>query len=277
MSLTVNYRDYWKLNRWPFGDCVPPQNGLNLPGQIEADARMSVILERVYPLSVLLGPSGVGKTTFLKRFLQPRSVSQRKQTARPIYISIAGMARNDLFEAIVSCTYDKLARNFSIRNERLVRDVFQSHDYQGLSTIVFLDDVHLASDEVALDVLRLLDAHQNLSIVISATEIVSPKFQQLVQNRAQLLIELRPWSLTDVEQFVQRSIASAGGNPLLFSDQAIVRLHELSDGIARRLIQILEITLLAGASNNAEIITPDLVDAAAEEISIPQAEEHWGF
>lgn len=277
MSLTVNYRDYWKLNRWPFGDCVPPQTILNLPGQIEADARMSVILERVYPLSVLLGPSGVGKTTFLKRFQHPQFLAKLKQTARPIYISIAGMGRYDLFEAVISCTYEKLARNFSIRHERLVLDVFQSYEFQGLSTIVFLDDVHLASHEVALDILRLLDAHQNLAIVLSATEIVSHNFQELVQNRAQLLIELRPWSLTDVEQFVQRSIAGAGGNPLLFNDQAIVRLHELSDGIARRLIQILEITLLAGASNHAEFITPDLVDAAAEEISIPQAEEHWGF
>jgi hypothetical protein len=81
--------------------------------------------------------------------------------------------------------------------------------------------------------------------------------------------------LADVEQFIQKSIANAGGNPLLFSDQSIVRLHELSEGLARRLIQLLEITLLAGAANNAEVITPELVDTAAEEIAIPQAEDQW--
>ena len=277
MSLAVNYRDYWKLSRWPFGDCVPPHTYLNLPGLVEADARLQVVLERRYPLSVVVGPDGVGKTTFLKRNLQPQILIKRQHLARPIYVSMAGMGRNELFESIAATSYEKSGRSYSLNADRQVRDVLKSHSFQGLSSVIFLDDIHLAASDSALDVFRLLDTNENLVLVLCATEIPASPFQDLIQSRAQLRIDLQAWSLADVEQFIQQSIANAGGNPLLFSDQSIVRLHELSEGMARRLIQLLEITLLAGAAANAEKITPELVDSAAEEISIPQAEERWSL
>lgn len=277
MSLAVNYRDYWKFSRWPFGDCVPPHTYLNLPGLIEAEARLQVILERVYPLSVVVGPDGVGKTTFLKHNFDPQILIKRKQLARPIYISMAGMDRGELFTAIAATSYERSPRNHSLTSERLVRDFLKSQNFQGLSSAIFLDDIHLATSDAALDVFRLLDTNENLAIVLGATEIPSTTFKELIQSRAQLRVDLAAWTLADVEQFIQQSIANASGNPLLFNDQSIVRLHELSEGIARRLIQLLEITLLAGAAANAEKITPELVDSAAEEIAIPQAEEHWGI
>lgn len=277
MSLAVNYRDYWKLSRWPFGDCVPPHTYLSLPGQVEADARLQVVFERLYPLSVVVGPDGVGKTTFLKRNFQPQVLIKRKQVARPIYVSMAGMGRSELFESIAAITYERSGRSFALSAERQVHDVLKSNSFQGLSTVILLDDIHLAASDSALDVFRLLDTNENLAVVLCATEIPVSPFQDLIQSRAQLRIDLQAWSLADVELFVQQSIANAGGNPLLFSDQSIVRLHELSEGMARRLIQLLEITLLAGAAANAEKITPELVDSAAEEISIPQAEERWSL
>lgn len=277
MSLAVNYRDYWKLSRWPFSDCVPPQTYISLPGQVEAEARLRVVLERLYPLSVVVGPDGVGKTTFLKRNLSPQVLIKRKHLARPIYISMAGMGRNELFESIAAVTYERSTRNHCLTAERLVRDFLKSQSFQELSSVIFLDDIHLAASDCALDVFRLLDTNEDLALVLCATEIPTSPFQDLVQSRAQLRIDLNAWSLADVEQFIQQSIANAGGNPLLFTDQSIVRLHELSEGLARRLIQLLEITLLAGASTNAEKITPELVDSAAEEISIPQAEERWSL
>jgi replication-associated recombination protein RarA len=275
MSLAVNYRDYWKLSRWPFGDCVPPSTYLELPGQVEADARLKVVIERLYPLSVVVGPDGCGKTTFLKRNFQPQLLIKRKQLARPIYTSMAGMGRGDLFTAIAASTYERSGISSGLTAERQVRDVLKSNSLQGLSSLIFLDDIHLADSETALDVFRLLDTNQDIALVLCATEIPPSPFQDLIHSRAQLRIDLQPWTLTDVEQFIQKSIANAGGNPLLFSDQSIVRLHELSEGLARRLIQLLEITLLAGAANNAEGITPELVDTAAEEIAIPQAEDQW--
>jgi general secretion pathway protein A len=100
--------------------------------------------------------------------------------------------------------------------------------------------------------------------------------QQLLEARCQLRIDLPPWTLSETEQFIQQSIARAGGNPLIFSDQAIVRLHERSGGIPRQLIQLCEVTLLVGAAMSVNAVEPNLVDQAAEEISIPQAEELWG-
>lgn len=276
MSLAVNYRDYWKFSRWPFRDSVPPQTYLQLSGQIEANARLQIVLQRVYPLSVVVGPEGVGKTSFLARNVQPKALMQHRKLAPPIYLSLAGMGPGELFDSISALTFERTMGRSRVCSERIVRDVLKANGLQDLSSLILLDDAHLASSEVALDVFRLLEFVDNLAIVLSTTEIPTNMFRELIQSRAQLRIDLHPWSLSDVEQFIQLSVANAGGNPLLFNDQSIVRLHELSDGVARRLIQLLEITLLAGAASQATIITPELVDSAAEEIGVPQAEVQWG-
>ena len=275
MSLAVNYRDYWKFSRWPFGNRATSPTFVTVPSGVEADARMHVVLERLYPLAVIFGPEGVGKTACLKRYLRPQFLTPRQHLSRPIYVSMIGLQRGQLFEAIAAATFERTSRTYSVSSERTVLDTIRSQEILGLSTVIFLDDAHKASTASALDVHRLMDMSESLTVVMSATEIQNDEYRELIEGKAQLRIDLPPWELRDVEQFVHQSVANAQGNPLIFSDQSIVRLHELSQGIARHLIHLTEITLLVGAATNAEKITPNLVDQAAEEMAIPHAEEQW--
>jgi len=283
VSGAVNYREYWKFKSWPFLNAKGSQDFQAVASVIEAYTRLRIVLQRGYQLALVLGPEGIGKTTLLKRLQTNSAYFGAANSTEIIRISVAGFTLGDLAKALsahvgttLPMSSDKgviASRNAS---SQCIQDWLLAGSLRGTRQILLLDDIHAAMSEIAVDVLRLIELGSNLTVLLTAATIPTGLMQQLLEARCQLRIDLPPWTLSETEQFIQQSIARAGGNPLIFSDQAIVRLHERSGGIPRQLIQLCEVTLLVGAAMSVTTVEPNLVDQAAEEISIPQAEELWG-
>lgn len=271
----MNYREYWKFDRWPFGHNDSQFHFLAVPSVVEADARMKVVLERGQRVAILVGDEGVGKTAFLRRYQTPALASQFRNYYRPLYVSMTGFSRGDLISSLAEQSIDKYSFHRSANAQRNFSDLLVANAFQNLSTLLLLDDIHLASGDCALDVLRLIEERCSPTIVLSTATMPSGPFQEIVQNYAQLRIDLPAWNLEDTECLLQKSLAASGADPLIFGDQAIVRIHELSCGIVRRIIQIAEMSLLVGAATEVARIAPDVVDKAAEEIPLPQQEPTW--
>jgi type II secretory pathway predicted ATPase ExeA len=53
----------------------------------------------------------------------------------------------------------------------------------------------------------------------------------------------------------------------VFADEALVRLHELCDGIPRRINHLANLSLLAGAGQRAEQIDAETVESAFHELA----------
>ncbi|MEY4565311.1 MAG: hypothetical protein RLY14_281, partial [Planctomycetota bacterium] len=243
VSDAVNYREYWKFKNWPFLNAKGSQDFLAVASIVEADTRLQIVMQRGYQLALVLGPEGIGKTTFLKRLQANPTKFGVPNSAEIIRFSMAGFSLGDLprtlsthVNSTLSASFPNSATTHESAYAKCIQDWLLAANLRGIRQILILDDIHAAMSDVAVDVLRLIDAGSNLTILLSAATIPVGLVQQLLESRCQLRIDLPAWTLSETEQFIQHSIARAGGNPLIFSDQAIVRLHERSGGIPRQLI-----------------------------------------
>jgi type II secretory pathway predicted ATPase ExeA len=85
---------------------------------------------------------------------------------------------------------------------------------------------------------------------------------------AELRIDLEPWQAADTGGFLQQALAAAGGKNGIFTPAAVARLHQLSGGVPRRVKQLAELCLLAGAGAGAFSIDTAMVESVFRELGV---------
>jgi type II secretory pathway predicted ATPase ExeA len=83
---------------------------------------------------------------------------------------------------------------------------------------------------------------------------------------ADLRIDLEPWSIEDIEGFLTSSLSRAGRKKRIFTEDAVAKLHELSEGIARRVVQLADLALVAGAGAELSQIDAEVVESVHQEL-----------
>src|SRR5262249_17905186 len=116
---------------------------------------------------------------------------------------------------------------------------------------------------------RLLALHNvPLTIIAAARPESAQRIGGRLLDQVSLRIDLAPWSEPETREDLQTSMAKAGRHQPAFDDSAVQRLFELSAGAPRRVNQLAELALLAGAGQKLVQIDADTIDAVQEELSV---------
>jgi type II secretory pathway predicted ATPase ExeA len=67
--------------------------------------------------------------------------------------------------------------------------------------------------------------------------------------------------------YILTALRHAGRRDPAFTDDAMVRLHELCDGIPRRVIQLANLALLAGAGQRLSQVDAETIESAFRELA----------
>jgi type II secretory pathway predicted ATPase ExeA len=135
-------------------------------------------------------------------------------------------------------------------------------------TTILLDDADEAAHEVLLFVLRLLKSQPagTTMALVAAPERMTRLGGDLLQL-SQLRIQLEPWELSDLRQYLQSSLNRAGSDPRMFDEAAVARLHALSDGLPRWAAHLAELAWLAASGSQLDRITAETVESAYQALS----------
>jgi len=151
---------------------------------------------------------------------------------------------------------------------RQIVDRFEEIKLEGLSAIVLLDDLDRTSAGVLLAVERLIAAGGNsLTVVATARVETAGKIGPRLLDLAALRIDLAPWNATETGEYLTKTLASAGRQQPAFNDAATRRLFQLSGGAPRKVNQLAQLALLAGASQKLIQIDEATIEAVQEELS----------
>jgi len=71
---------------------------------------------------------------------------------------------------------------------------------------------------------------------------------------------------SESENYLGEKLRLAGRYDVIFSPNALTRIHAMSGGIPRTLDRLASASLRLGASKGVEVVTPDLVDALEVEL-----------
>ena len=213
--------------------------------------------------SLLLGPTGSGKTTML------RYLEQKFQGAEIIYISKPPKDARDwvtVFERITKSRipFRKKSINLYNLNEHVKKGL------KGRKLLLFVDECHEASLE-SLEWLRsLTDQVDNLSVVLAGLPIFESTMKSNLETfmrRVGTRVDLGNLSRSETRELIKRRIELAGGDDIRpFSHNIIDYVYERTGGFPREVIRVCnELSLKALEKNITTVDTDFLRETDAPE------------
>jgi general secretion pathway protein A len=266
------YQKYWGLNRSPFALQRDHSHLYRSGSQDEALLRLHYLVDHHRRLGVLLGRSGTGKSALLEQF----AAELAKKSAQVAVIQTLGLDVDEfLWELADNLGLPINSPPTRAAVWRAIFDNFLVNQYQQVHTVLLLDDVDDTESDVLTSIVRLAQwapaTEARVTVVITAdTEQVELLGRRLLQL-CDLQVEIAPWEQEDTFGFLRQALRRAGREQPVFDDHAIEVIHELSQGVPRRVRQLGELALIAGAGQQLDLIDADTVRSVSEELSAPNA------
>ena len=257
------YQAYWGLGESPFRGNLDPRFFHQGPTQDEALARLHFLVDERRTLGLLLGEAGSGKSQLLEVFAHQLGHVARQ----PALINVASIDSQEFLWLLVGqLAIEATTKTSPSMLWRALADHITANRYQQIATILLLDDADLARPEVIEQIIRLaqLDASRDarLTIVLAAQPRRLNRLGSRLLELADLRIDLEGWEADDTATFLKRALAEAGRSTPVFSEAALLRLHELASGIPRRVKQLADLALWPGAGGNSRR-PRDTIDAVS--------------
>ncbi len=233
----------------------------------EALARLDFLVEEQRRVGLLLGPAGSGKSLVLRVF-----ASRLRSLGRTaVHLNLTGVSPEEFPELLVGGLGLHLPCRYSIAAVwRRIEDRLAEFRYQQMAVVVLLDDADAARAEVLDQVTRLAKIdprpESRFTLVLAAQPTELARLPESLLEMADLRIDLDAWEAADTARFIETSLAKAGRTAPTFGESAIARLHELSGGIPRRVSQLADLALLAGAGRGLDAIDAETVETVCQEL-----------
>lgn len=264
------YENFYSLRERPF-TIVPNPGYLYMSEKHKlAFAHLKYGLGEGTGFVVLTGGIGTGKTTLI-RYLLAR-IEKAVDVALVFNTNVTG---EELLRLIIrefeagEPGADKAA-NLAMLNDYLIERFSQ-----GRHAIVIVDEAQNLSRD-ALEEVRLLSNLQGNSrpllqvVLVGQPELrrklADPTLTQLAQ-RITSTFHLSSLELDEAKAYICFRLAQAGGNPLLFTAEAMEAVHAFSAGVPRLINILCDAALVHGFADELAAIGPEVVEAVARDMA----------
>lgn len=266
------YESHWGLHAAPFRACLDPGLFYESPTHEEALARLHFLVDERRRLGLLLGDAGSGKSLLFEVF----AGQLRRAGSAVAKMSLLGLQPAEMLWQSIADLGGGADRGESIGMMwQTLADRIAEHRYQRLDTVFLLDDADRAGPDVLAQLTRLVKFDRlpeaRLTVVLAGRRDAIGNLGQDLLEMAELGIDVERWEQADTENYVKQSLARAGASTPVFADQALARLQQLTDGVPRRVSQLADLAMLAGAGRAVEQIDADLVESVYQELAVVDA------
>lgn len=260
---------HWGLRESPFAAGIDPRAFYQGTNHEEALARLHFLVDQPRRIGLLLGDSGVGKSLLLEVFAKEK----RSSTRQVVTFSLLGITSTDfLWQLSVRLGRDLAPSDSMFQLWRSVSDQLTENRYQKTGTVLLLDDADEADKDVLLQVARVAQADSSpaarLTIVLTAQSQRVGNLGRRLLELADLRIDLEPWSETDTMAYLRWAVVKAGRTKATFSPEAMRQIYQLSEGVPRRVKQLADMAMVAGAGSELEIVDVDVVESVFHELGV---------
>jgi general secretion pathway protein A len=266
------YQSYWGLAQAPFRAALDPRFFYQGLAQEEALARLHFLAGEHRALGLLLGGPGSGKSLLLEVF----AGQLPKVNVERALVNVGRIGPHEFaweLAAQLGVEVSPAASSFALW--RAVVDHLVASRYQEITTVLLLDDADEAGEEVLGEIARLaqIDVARDalLTIVLSAQPGRLRRLGARLLELTELRIDVDGWEADETAAFVKSALALCGRSTAVFSEAALVRLHERAGGVPRRVKQLADLALLAGAGRNLVQIEADTLDSVSQELGVATA------
>jgi type II secretory pathway predicted ATPase ExeA len=266
------YTHHWGLRESPFRGSLDPGYYFNSPSHDEALARLNFLVDNQRRLGVMQGASGSGKSLLLEVCAR----QLRRAAKHSVLLGLLGVDNHEFLWQLAHRLGDDPDPDATIsRLWRTVSDRLLVNRYQHIDTVLLLDDADEANPEVLTSITRLVQWDQTpesrLTLALTTKQERTERVGRRLLELCELRIDLLPWAYEDTAEYLKSALDKAGRQNPTFDAQAVARLHELTSGVPRRVRQVAELALLAGAGQELDQIDQHTVDTVNQELMVGAA------
>jgi type II secretory pathway predicted ATPase ExeA len=274
------YEQFFGLAERPFQLTPNPRFLLLTPTHREALAMLVYGISSRKGVILLVGDSGMGKTTLVRKAIGiDRSVGDGVG-APNLVISVNNprLTRNEFLQLLASrFELDAAAAGSKAEFIRQLEAVLHRRYEAGLLTTLIVDEAQSMSDDL-LEEVRLLaniesDTDKLLQVLLSgqpelAQRLGRPELRQLKQ-RVALRACLTPLTADQTAAYILGRLHLAGGSPgRIFTYEALNAVHVASAGIPRTINVICDNALLAGFADDEQPVLKSTVELVCRNLDI---------
>jgi type II secretory pathway predicted ATPase ExeA len=248
---------HFGLSRTPFGKSIPARDLFARQAHAEAIARISFcVVESA--LGVVTGDVGAGKTVALRAAVAGLDPA-RHQVIVTIVRALGAQPRYLKAELMAQAS-DLLAAETAERHRRVV---------------VICDESHLLQPD-QLEELRLLtnsemDSASPFAAILAGQPTLNRQLRMgmfaALDQRIATRFTIKPMDLAESAAYLRHHLKLAGRDDPLLADDAIARLHRVSNGLPRALNNAAVAALIAAAAAGKDLVDDACAKKAVAELT----------
>ena len=237
------------------------------PTHEEALARLLFLVEYQRRFGLLVGDGGTGKSLVLKAFLG--ELEQCQVTVA--YVDLYGLDGQEMLGELAFQLNSASIPGVSIAEafRRIEDTLFAMHAMRQPCVLCF-DHLERSGDECLTVLQRLVhrdrDTSCDTAFVVATRPAEASRIARLVEEQADLRVELEPLSFEETVWHVTGLLEKAGYDLPLFDLDALEVIHERSRGIPREINRLCDLALLATLSEDRDRVAVDTVQSACAEV-----------
>ena len=260
------YLRYWQLQRDPFLPCTDAENFFWSTNRTEVYSRCKFAITNGMSPTLLTGETGTGKTSILELLMKEQSqVGHHTVLLDAKNIPGAKLLREFASALQIDCgdTDNYLPQ---------LQEAVSQKKWSGKQIFLVLDQLEAVGHESWNVVEQLVSLANRLPEQLFVLLSVSSEGLFVEPPRSvvgSLRIEMDLLSPLEVSGYINQQMETAGGTGALFSEDAILLLHEATNGMPGLINRIGRVCLIAGAKSQAKMITRDVLKDVLQEIILP--------
>lgn len=261
------FLDHFKMTAHPFCERPDRDQLLNDDRMAQGRARLDYLAAQG-TLGLLIGPTGVGKSSLLRLWIESLSPHQYQ----PVYLHLTHVEASALLRLIVTALGEKPR----LGKDRLFLQIIAKGRDSERTSVLILDEAHLLPADGLTDLRLLISSGLEAApfkIVLSGQdplqELLARGSHTDLANRITVRYHLRPLSPDQTVAYIDFRLQRAGVPDKLFVAEAKELIHHYAGGLPRQINNIATACLIDAATRNLQQIDDALVNHIISECHLP--------
>lgn len=253
-----------------FGKNVGEDEIFSYPQFVQLQAFLQATVKK-RSMALVTGKAGIGKTTGVRAFTDRLPANQYQ-------VAYFGQDQDglNLLKRFV-LTFGLKPKSYRVHLPMQISQALSDNLQEGGKEIVaVIDEAHLLDDRTLEDIRLLTNSDFDTKSALSVILIGHPQLRirlkalelDALKQRLRYPFFLEGFSLEETTAYIRHRLTVAGGAPHLFTEDAIKRIFDASEGVPRAINNLCELSLLKAELANLDCIDGKLIKQIVSQLEL---------